>query len=51
MAENFAPLNFKNTILDQLSITVFGIAADGQKNGTPIAGEPSPKPTFMKMQK
>ncbi|EKH20081.1 hypothetical protein ECPA34_0444, partial [Escherichia coli PA34] len=32
-------------------ITVFGIAADGQKNGTPIAGAPSPKPTFMKMQK
>ncbi|EKJ35231.1 hypothetical protein ECEC1866_0108, partial [Escherichia coli EC1866] len=44
MAENFAPLNFKNTIQDQLSITVFGIAADGQKNGTPIAGAPSPKP-------
>ncbi|EIO26079.1 hypothetical protein ECPA33_0282, partial [Escherichia coli PA33] len=31
-------MNFKNTIQDQLSITVFGIAADGQKNGTPIAG-------------
>ncbi|GDE67486.1 hypothetical protein HmCmsJML295_02098 [Escherichia coli] len=48
MAENFAPLNFKNTILDQLSITVFGIAADGQKNGTPIAGAPSPKPRYVR---
>ncbi|CTT50113.1 Uncharacterised protein [Escherichia coli] len=48
MAENFAPLNFKNTIPDQLSITVSGIAADGQKNGTPIAGAPSPKPRFSR---
>lgn len=27
-------------------MTVFGIAADGQKNGIPMAGAPAPKRTF-----
>nr|MBM9570519.1 hypothetical protein [Citrobacter sedlakii] len=47
--ENVAPLNFRNTISAHSSITVFGIAEDGQKNGIPMAGAPAPKPTFLKM--
>ncbi|WP_257394759.1 hypothetical protein, partial [Enterobacter hormaechei] len=31
-------------------ITVFGMAEDGQKNGTPIGGAPAPKPRFLEKQ-
>ncbi|EFB4079252.1 hypothetical protein C0926_000205 [Escherichia coli] len=50
-AEKVASFHFKNTISDHSSMTVLGIAADGQKNGIPIGGAPAPKRTFIKMQR
>ncbi|WP_203415755.1 hypothetical protein, partial [Escherichia coli] len=47
--EKVAPFHFKKTISDHSSITVLGIAVDGQKNGIPIGGAPAPKRTFKKM--
>lgn len=49
-AENVELLNFRKTISDHSGITVFGMAAEGQKNGIPIAGVPAPKRTFKKMR-
>lgn len=49
VAENDAPLNFMKTISAHSGITVFGMAAEGQKNGIPMGGAPAPKPTFKRL--